>query len=425
MKKILIFLLSLTVLIGSLSGCQQQTTVKDDDLVTENNYLSAEFSEIQMTSDGTGIYFCYSPYALHYVDTDTNQASILCSKPDCPHYVENPAIESLDCFAQMIYDGHGSLYYYQQKLYYTLSGQEETSSVFCEATPTGTETKTLTNIQDFLSDDIDSYLSNNSGSSVVDIYPQILGARSGKLYINTVITYTSTQNIDTENKKQYILLYYDISKNNMEKIKNDEIVSQLDACVSMRAVLCGKRMICLVTLIDKTSTSATESPQNTYQLISLDLDSGKTDKTLHFEDVGILTPHITQNGDFYITESLWDSESQTQIYHEYDESLEEDHKYPLDMRNVSGICRMEDQLFCVKPITSEKSDILAIDLNTEESNTYTVPYSLAFLGDANGKLLAFRDMTKYFLIDVDTFTKTPETAAPSPIEGMIADPYIL
>ena len=114
MKKLLTLSISAILLVSAFSACQSKLP-EDDSLVIENNYLAAECAESKMTSDGAGLYFCYSPYNLHYIDTDTQNAAVLCSKPDCPHYVENPGIESLDCFAQMIYDQGGNLYYYQEK----------------------------------------------------------------------------------------------------------------------------------------------------------------------------------------------------------------------------------------------------------------------------------------------------------------------
>ena len=103
MKKLLALSISAILLVSAFPSCQSKLP-EDDSLVIENNYLAAECAESKMTSDGAGLYFCYSPYNLHYIDTDTQNAAVLCSKPDCPHYVENPGIESLDCFAQMIYD---------------------------------------------------------------------------------------------------------------------------------------------------------------------------------------------------------------------------------------------------------------------------------------------------------------------------------
>ena len=103
MKKLLALSIAAILLVSAFSACQSKLP-EDDSLVIENNYLAAECAESKMTSDGAGLYFCYSPYNLHYIDTDTQDAAVLCSKPDCPHYVENPGIESLDCFAQMIYD---------------------------------------------------------------------------------------------------------------------------------------------------------------------------------------------------------------------------------------------------------------------------------------------------------------------------------
>ena len=103
MKKLLALSIAAILLVSAFSSCQSKLP-EDNSLVIENNYLAAECAESKMTSDGAGLYFCYSPYNLHYIDTDTQDAAVLCSKPDCPHYVENPGIESLDCFAQMIYD---------------------------------------------------------------------------------------------------------------------------------------------------------------------------------------------------------------------------------------------------------------------------------------------------------------------------------
>ena len=50
----------------------------------------------------------------------------------------------------MIYDQGGNLYYYQEKLYYTILGGIQTDAVLAQANPTGTETKTLVKIQDTL-----------------------------------------------------------------------------------------------------------------------------------------------------------------------------------------------------------------------------------------------------------------------------------
>lgn len=70
MKKLLALSISAILLVSVFSACQSKLP-EDDSLVIENNYLAAECAESKMTSDGAGLYFCYSPYNLHYIDTDT------------------------------------------------------------------------------------------------------------------------------------------------------------------------------------------------------------------------------------------------------------------------------------------------------------------------------------------------------------------
>ena len=430
MKKLFALLTSLALLVFAFSACQQQTA-KDDGLVIENNYLAAECSENKMTSDGTGLYFCYSPYSLHYIDTDTQKASILCSKPDCPHYVENPGMESLDCFAQMIYDGGGDLYYYQEKLYYTILGNNQTAAILAQANPTGTETKTLIEMQDALSDDIDAFLSANPGAVVTGISPQILGAHSGKLYLHAVITYTVSQNGASSDTNQSVLLSYDCASGSVGRMEKDEIKTQLENEAPVSAVLCGSRMICLFTLVDKTREDPMASQENSYRLVSVDLDSQQVDKALDFEGVGILEPHITQSGDFYLTEAVWNGQNQMQVYHEYNEALEKESEYTLNLSESGVPWRLEKRLICTNGVLldngefdPEKSEITVIDLETQESKTETAPYSLGILGDVHGKVLANREMTQYFLLDETALVESPETVPPSPVEGLLVDPYI-
>lgn len=173
------------------------------------------------------------------------------------------------------------------------------------------------------------------------------------------------------------------------------------------------------------------SQENSYRLVSVDLDSQQVDKTLDFEGVGILEPHITQSGDFYLTEAVWDGQNQMQIYYEYNEGLEKESEYTLNLSESGVPWRLENRLVCTNGVLldngefdPEKSEITVIDLETQESKTETTPYSLGILGDVHGKVLANREMTQYFLLDETALVESPETVSPSPVEGLLVDPYI-
>lgn len=347
MKKLLALSISAILLVSAFSACQSKLP-EDDSLVIENNYLAAECAESKMTSDGAGLYFCYSPYNLHYIDTDTQNAAVLCSKPDCPHYVENPGIESLDCFAQMIYDQGGNLYYYQEKLYYTILGGIQTDAVLAQANPTGTETKTLVKIQDTLTDTISAYQSSHSGAVVTGITPQILGAHNGKLYIKATVSYSISQNGTSSFQDQSVFLFYDCADGSTGQLENEEIQAQLDSGIPVYAVLSGNRMICLFTQKDQAAETLTATRENTYQLISVNLDSQKVEKTLDFDDVGIMELHLTQSGDFYLTEDVTDSENHTRTYYEYGTELEQKDEYTLDLNQFNSPWRLDNDLICAK-----------------------------------------------------------------------------
>jgi len=430
MKKLLALSISAILLVSTFSACQSKLP-EDNSLVIENNYLAAECTESKMTSDGAGLYFCYSPYNLHYIDTDTQNASVLCSKPDCPHYVENPGMESLDCFAQMIYDQGESLYYYQEKLYYTILGGVQTDAVLAQANPTGTETKTLVKIQDALADTISAYQSSHPEAAVTGITPQILGVHNGKLYIKATVSYTISQNGTSAFQDQPVFLFYNCADGSVGQLENEEIKAQQDAGMPASAVLCGDRMICLFTLENKTAETLTAARENAYQLISVNLDSQKVDKTLNFDDVGIMEPHLTQSGDFYLTEDVTDSESHTRTYYEYSEELEKEGEYALDLNQFNSPWRLDNDLICTNGVLlengeydPESSEMTVIDLETQEIRTDTAPYSLGIVGDANGKVLACREMTRYFLLDGKSLSESPATVSPTPVEGLIPDPYL-
>ena len=430
MKKLLTLSISAILLVSAFSACQSKLP-EDDSLVIENNYLAAECAESKMTSDGAGLYFCYSPYNVHYIDTDTQNAAVLCCKPDCPHYVENPGIESLDCFAQMIYDQGGNLYYYQEKLYYTILGGIQTDAVLAQANPTGTETKTLVKIQDTLTDTISAYQSSHSGAVVTGITPQILGAHNGKLYIKATVSYSISQNGTSSFQDQSVFLFYDCADGSTGQLENEEIQAQLDSGIPVYAVLSGNRMICLFTQKDQAAETLTATRENTYQLISVNLDSQKVEKTLDFDDVGIMELHLTQSGDFYLTEDVTDSENHTRTYYEYSAELEQKDEYTLDLNQFNSPWRLDNNLICTNGVLLENveydpqsSQMTVIDLETQESKTDIAPYSLGILGTANGKVLACREMTRYFLLDGKSMSESPAAVSPTPVEGLIPDPYL-
>ena len=268
--------------------------------------------------------------------------------PIAPHYVENPGIESLDCFAQMIYDQGGNLYYYQEKLYYTILGGIQTDAVLAQANPTGTETKTLVKIQDTLTDTISAYQSSHSGAVVTGITPQILGAHNGKLYIKATVSYSISQNGTSSFQDQSVFLFYDCADGSTGQLENEEIQAQLDSGIPVYAVLSGNRMICLFTQKDQAAETLTATRENTYQLISVNLDSQKVEKTLDFDDVGIMELHLTQSGDFYLTEDVTDSENHTRTYYEYSAELEQKDEYTLDLNQFNSPWRLDNDLICTK-----------------------------------------------------------------------------
>ena len=72
----------------------------------------------------------------------------------------------------------------------------------------------------------------------------------------------------------------------------------------------------------------------------------------------------------------------------------------------------------------QSSQMTVIDLETQESKTDIAPYSLGILGTANGKVLAYREMTRYFLLDGKSMSESPAAVSPTPVEGLIPDPYL-
>lgn len=331
----------------------------------------------------------------------------------------------------MIYDQGGNLYYYQEKLYYTILGGIQTDAVLAQANPTGTETKTLVKIQDTLTDTISAYQSSHSGAVVTGITPQILGAHNGKLYIKATVSYSISQNGTSSFQDQSVFLFYDCADGSTEQLENEEIQAQLDSGIPVHAVLSGNRMICLFTQKDQAAETLTATRENTYQLISVNLDSQKVEKTLDFDDVGIMELHLTQSGDFYLTENVTDSENHTRTYYEYSAELEQEDKYTLDLNQFNSPWRLDNDLICTNGVLLENeeydpqsSQMTVIDLETQESKTDIAPYSLGILGTANGKVLACREMTRYFLLDGKSMSESPAAVSPTPVEGLIPDPYL-
>lgn len=325
----------------------------------------------------------------------------------------------------------GNLYYYQEKLYYTILGGIQTDAVLAQANPTGTETKTLVKIQDTLTDTISAYQSSHSGAVVTGITPQILGAHNGKLYIKATVSYSISQNGTSSFQDQSVFLFYDCADGSTGQLENEEIQAQLDSGIPVYAVLSGNRMICLFTQKDQDAETLTATRENTYQLISVNLDSQKVEKTLDFDDVGIMELHLTQSGDFYLTEDVTDSENHTRTYYEYGTELEQKDEYTLDLNQFNSPWRLDNDLICTNGVLLENgeydpqsSQMTVIDLETQESKTHIAPYSLGILGTANGKVLACREMTRYFLLDGKSMSESPAAVSPTPVEGLIPDPYL-